>query len=165
MFGFERDNVFYRVRSQRTFGVYRPSFFQSERKHVFPAFPFLVFLNKTGFPQSFLHAFVVRGRKQRTEGRSCGVAVCDERVTDCFKQLYRTRPARLQKSTSHSIWGASDTALAFLDSARRPQPIQNGRRRSLTTLSRQSTSRVEEGLCVLPESVLFGVYRQQLSSH
>jgi hypothetical protein len=44
-------------------------------------------------------------------------------------------------------------------------PIQNGRRRSLRTLIQQSTSRVEEVLCVLPESVLFGVYRQRLSSH
>ena len=44
-------------------------------------------------------------------------------------------------------------------------PIQNGRRRSLRTLIRQSTSRVEEALCVLPESILFGVYRQRLSSH
>ena len=44
-------------------------------------------------------------------------------------------------------------------------PIQNRRRRSLTTLVRQSTSRVEEGLCVLPESFPFGVYRQRLSSH
>ncbi len=35
-----------------------------------------------------------------------------------FKQLYRTRPARLQKSTCNSIWGASDTALAFLDTFR-----------------------------------------------
>ena len=43
-------------------------------------------------------------------------------------------------------------------------PKQNGRR-SLRTLIRQSTSRVEEALCVLPESVLFGVYRQRLSSH
>src|ERR1700722_4032018 len=44
-------------------------------------------------------------------------------------------------------------------------PIQNGWRRNLRTLNRQSTSRVGEVLCVLPESVLFGVYRQRLSSH
>ena len=37
--------------------------------------------------------------------------------------------------------------------------------RSLRTLIRQPASRVEEVLCVLPESVLFGVHCQPPSSH
>ena len=44
-------------------------------------------------------------------------------------------------------------------------PIRNGRRRGLRTLVRQSASRAEAVLCVLPESVLFGVYRRRRSSH
>ena len=67
--------------------------------------------------------------------------------------------------TARALWSRLLDALAFPDSSRGPQPIQNGRRRSLRTLIRQSLSRVEGVLCVLPELVLFGVYRQRLSSH
>ncbi len=35
-----------------------------------------------------------------------------------FKQLYRTRPAQLPEPPAHLLWGASDTALAFLASFR-----------------------------------------------
>src|SRR5580700_7707899 len=52
-----------------------------------------------------------------------------------FKQLYRTRPARLQKSTCHFIWGASDPALAFLD--RTLLPVA-GRDQAFPALQRES---------------------------
>ena len=64
-----------------------------------------------------------------------------------FKQLYRTRPTRLQNLPATPLPGASDTALAFLDSVRlSDDPARTPRLTSVATLSLCAKSQLSVNL-------------------
>src|SRR5271165_3383750 len=92
--------------------------------------------------------------------RSLGLDCCHETRESSQKPTRETATGEASRAVVGVRLGQSPSVLGMPT-----RPKARATRRKLRTLIRQSTSKVEEALCVLPQSVLFGVYRRRRSSH